>query len=76
MLKIDMRQVLAIDNEKDFNDYVDNLDLDDYFKTMIMTKSEYNDAKRWGFVGYELKLYVVKERLKDYIFKVKGLELW
>ena len=76
MLKIEMSHVLAIDNLKDFNEYVDNLDLDDYFKTMIMTKSEYNDAKRWGFVGDELKLYVVKERLKDYIFKVKGVELW
>ena len=75
MLKIDMRQVLEMDNEKDFNDYVDNLDLDDYFKTMIMTKNEYNNAKRWGFVGDELKLYVIKERLKDYIFKVKGIEL-
>ena len=70
-----MRQVLEMDNEKDFNDYVDNLDLDDYFKTMIMTKNEYNNANHQGFVGDELKLYVIKERLKDYIFKVKGIEL-
>lgn len=71
---VDYSILLTINTEKELHDYMDNLDLN--LNGMTITKEEYNDAKRWGFCGNELKLYVLKERLKDYIFEKRGIDLW
>ena len=73
MEKLDYNYLLTITTNKELNDYLDNKDID--FSEMVVSPEEHATAKRWGFEDEELKLYVLKERIRDLIFTEKDIDL-